>query len=76
MRCLASPRPASPRPASRRPAPPHVASPCLALAKVGEALRSAGLNPSSMPTHRPPALAAAVELLDDRDGRYARCRKR
>mmetsp|Transcript_40263 Transcript_40263/g.117941 ORF Transcript_40263/g.117941 Transcript_40263/m.117941 type:complete len:335 (-) Transcript_40263:138-1142(-) len=44
--------------------------------QVGEALRSAGLNPSSMPTHRPPALAAAVELLDDRDGRYARCRKR
>lgn len=43
--------------------------------QVGEALRDAGLNPALMPPRRPPAIATAVEMLDDRDGRYARARR-
>lgn len=44
--------------------------------QVGEALRDIGLNPSLLPSKRPPALSAAVDMQDDRDGRYAKSARR
>jgi len=44
--------------------------------QIGEALRDAGLNPSQLPPKRPPALAAAVDMLDDGDGRYVKAQRK
>lgn len=44
--------------------------------QVSEALRDVGLDPSLLASKRPPALSAAVDMHDDRDGRYAKSVKR